>query len=143
MGTGVERALCMGRLAEDLAPAYKMKGYTVDGTNFFDCYAAFHHIYEEVLATHRPVLIEALAERFRGHSVSDPGLYRTKEALQEAMKSDPITRLKQELMTRALLSDAEFDALDKEAREAAVKALEHADRSPWPDPIHLEEDVYA
>ena len=143
MGTGVGRALCMQRLSEDLAPVYRMKGYTVDGTDFFDCYAAFKHIHEEVLATHRPVLIEALAERFRGHSVSDPGLYRTKEALQNAMKTDPISRLKSELFKRALLGDEEFEALDKEAREDSVKALEHADRSPWPDPIHLEEDVFA
>ncbi len=143
MGTGVERALSMKKIAEDLAPAYHMKGYTVDGTNFFDCYAAFHHLYQEVLATGRPVIIEALAERFRGHSISDPGLYRSKEALQEAMKKDPIAKLRSELSARALLSDAEFETMDKEAREAAAKALEHAERSPWPDPIHLEEDVFA
>ncbi len=143
MGTGVERALCMERLAEDLAPAYRMKGYTVDGTSFFDCYAAFRQIYQEVLDTSRPVLVEALAERFRGHSVSDPGLYRTKEALQKAMQRDPIVRLKDELLTRALLSDSEFEVIDKEAREASLKAFAYADRSPWPDPIHLEEDVYA
>ncbi len=143
MGTSVERALCIERLAEDLAPAYRMKGYTVDGTNFFDCYAAFHHIYQEVLSTRRPVLIEALAERFRGHSISDPGLYRSKEALQDAIKADPIAKLRSDLSAHALLSDAEFEEMEKDAREASVKALEHAERSPLPDPIHLEEDVFA
>lgn len=143
MGTSVERALCMERLAEDLAPAYRMKGYTVDGTNFFDCYAAFHHIYQEVLSTRRPVLIEALAERFRGHSISDPGLYRSKEALQDAIKADPIAKLRSDLSAHALLSDAEFEEMEKDAREASVKALEYAERSPLPDPIHLEEDVFA
>lgn len=143
MGTGVARALCMERIAEDLAPAYKMKGYTVDGTNFLDCYGAFQHIYREVLTTQRPVLIEAIAERFRGHSISDPGLYRTKDALQEAMKGDPILKLKIQLVKHALITDEEFDALDQAAREDSIKALEHAERSPLPDPIHLEEDVFA
>ena len=54
----------------------------------------FKEVLNEVLQTSRPVLIEAVTERFRGHSISDPGLYRSKEELQKAMERDPILLLK-------------------------------------------------
>ena len=80
MGTAVEKAISVPRLAEDKAPGYSMKGYTLDGMDFFNCYAGFEHIYHEVIATSRPVLVEVVTERFKGHSISDPALYRSKDA---------------------------------------------------------------
>lgn len=139
MGTAVQRALCMERLAEEIAPAYKIKGYTFDGMDFFGMYEGFSQIRKEVLETQRPVLIEVLTERFKGHSISDPGLYRSKEALQEAMKKDPILKLKEELH----IDDKTFGEMDKKMRQVAVDAMQFAEESPWPDPTLLEEDVYA
>lgn len=142
MGTAVERAVCVDRIAEQKAPGYNMKGYTFDGMDYFNCYAGFKHVHQEVLETSRPVLIEVIAERFRGHSISDPGLYRTKEALQEAMKRDPIVFLREMMYEAGYLTEEQYLAIDKEAREKALAAMKFADESPWPAVSSLEEDVF-
>lgn len=143
MGTAVERAIAVERLAEEIAPAYRMKGYTFDGMDFFNCYAGFDHLYKEMIETSRPVLVEVITERFRGHSISDPGLYRSKEDLKSCMENDPILVLKNVLIEAKMLNEETFKELDKQAKDIAIAAMEHAEQSPWPDPIELEEDVFA
>lgn len=143
MGTAVSRAISVEPLAETIAPAYNMKGYTFDGTDFLSCYAGFKQVYMEVLETNRPVLIEAIAERFRGHSISDPGLYRSKEALQTSMQNDPIVLLKNALIQAQMLDEETYTQMDKETREQVIAAMKYAEECAWPDPMTLEEDVYA
>lgn len=143
MGTHIQRAVCVDRLAEDIAPAYKMKGYTFDGMDFFNCYGGFSHVYKEVLKTKRPVLVEALTERFRGHSISDPGLYRSKDDLKLCMERDPIGLMEKALIEAGFLDKEKVKAMDKEMKDVAVKAMQFADESPWPDPATLEKDVFA
>ena len=140
MGTAVSRAVCVEPIAENMAKAYGIKAYTVDGSDFFSCYALFEEVLHEVLQNQRPVLIEAVTERFRGHSISDPALYRTKEELACAMEQkDPIIHLKNALK----LTDEQFKEMDKEQKEIVMAAMKFADESPWPDPISLEQDVFA
>jgi pyruvate dehydrogenase E1 component alpha subunit len=143
MGTAVNRAVCVQPIAEHFAHSYGIKSYTLDGMDFFSCYAGFKHAFQEMLTTSRPVLIEAVAERFRGHSISDPALYRTKEALQETMGRDPIAQLKDFLIQQGLLSEEEFKELDQAQKEIVIASMKFADESPWPDPIVLEEGVFA
>lgn len=143
MGTAVERAICVERLAEDKAPGYNMKAYTLDGMDYFNCYAGFQHIYKEVLETSRPVLVEAITDRFRGHSISDPGLYRSKDDLKETMTRDPLIILKDALIESNYIDEESYKALDKEMKEKVVASMKYAEESPWPDPITLEEDVLA
>ena len=139
MGTHYLKANAVKKLAEDHAKAYNMEAYTLDGTDFSACYEAFKKIHKRMLEDSRPVLVEVVAERFRGHSISDPALYRTKEALKASMEHDPIFRLKEKLG----VSEEAFKALDKKYREEAAAALKYADESPWPDVATLEKDVYA
>lgn len=143
MGTAVSRAICVPRLAEDKAASFRMKGYTFDGMDFFNCYEGFKHVHQEVLETQRPVLIETVTERFKGHSISDPGLYRTKEDLKACMQRDPLLLLQQALIEANIVTAEQVKAMDKEAREVMVAAMEYADKSPWPDPRMLEQDVFA
>lgn len=143
MGTAVERAISVKRLAEDKAAGYGMKAYTFDGMDFFNCYAGFSHVFQEVCETSRPVLIEAITERFRGHSISDPGLYRSKDNLKECMQRDPILLLQQVLLDEGMIDQETIKQMDKEEREKVVEAMKYAEESPWPDPITLEEDVFA
>lgn len=143
MGTHVKRAVAVDRLAEDIAPAYNMKGYTFDGMDFFNCYAGFEHVAKEVLETNRPVLVEVITERFRGHSISDPGLYRSKDSLKECMQRDPIILLDKALSDAGMLNEELFKEMDKKEREIVMTAMKYAEDSPWPDPITLEEGVYA
>lgn len=143
MGTPVSKAVAVKKLAEESAPAYNMKGYTFDGMDYFNCYAGFRHVYQEVLETGRPVLVEALTERFRGHSISDPGLYRTKDELKREMERDPILLMKHALIEAKILDDETFKEMDAKARDLVVASIKYAEESPWPDPITLEEDVFA
>ncbi len=143
MGTSFQRANSVDRLAEDKAPGYAMKGYTFNGMDFLECYAGFKHLYKEVLETGRPVLVETIAERFRGHSISDPGLYRSKEDLKSCMERDPIHILQKELIDAGILDPEEYKKKDKEIRELVVESMHYADQSPWPSAATLEQDVFA
>lgn len=144
MGTAVSRAVCLEPIAENLAKAYGIQAYSVEGDHFFDCYAIFRDVVRGVMDTSRPVLIEAVTERFRGHSISDPGLYRSKEDLAHIMhEKDPIQSFKNALISAGILSEEDFKNLDKEQKELVVAAMKFADESPWPDPITLEEGVFA
>ncbi len=143
MGTSVDRAICVRPIAEKKAVGYNMNAYTVDGMDFLSCYAAFSHIFGEVKTTSRPVLVEVLTERFKGHSISDPGLYRTKEELSACMQKDPINLLAKKMIDKKWLTEEEFQNLDKQQKEIVLDAMKFADESPWPDPITLGEDVFA
>jgi pyruvate dehydrogenase E1 component alpha subunit len=144
MGTAVSRAVCIEPIAENMAGSYGMKAYTVDGSDFFACYALFQEVLSEVIKTSRPVLIEAVTERFRGHSISDPGLYRSKESLAQTMEEkDPIHFLKKALIEHKIITEEEFDQIDKEQKEKILAAMKFADESPWPDPITLEQGVFS
>ena len=143
MGTAVERAICNQPIAERFAPAYGMSGYTFDGMDFIQCYGGFAHLYQEVKQTGRPVLIEVMTERFRGHSISDPALYRSKGALDEIKKRDPIHILKEFLFQKEMLTQDEFEALNHEQKEEVLSAMAFAEKSPAPEMATLEEDVFA
>lgn len=143
MGTHVNRAICAEPIAELKAPGYSMQSYTLDGMDFFNCFAGFKHIYEEMKRNSRPVLVEVVTERFRGHSISDPALYRSKEALKVHMERDPLIIMLKILSSFGMLTDQEYVAIDKEQKDIVIASMKYADESPWPDPIELEEDVFA
>lgn len=143
MGTSVKRAVCVPRLAEDKAAGYNMEGYTFNGMDFFDCYGGFAHVFQEVLEKRRPILVEVVTERFKGHSISDPGLYRAKENLKKVQERDPIVSLQHVLVEAGIITDDEAKVLDQEMREKVLEALQFAEKSPWPDLESLEEGVYA
>lgn len=144
MGTHISRGVANHKyITYYLAKAYGISHYRLDGMNFFNCYGGFLVAYQEVLKTGKPVLIEAVGERFRGHSISDPGLYRTKDQLKETMERDPIVLFRNELFDRDLLTEDEYKAMDKKNRDIVVDALEYAEESPWPEVETLEQDVFA
>ena len=143
MGTHVDRAISVKRLAEDKASSYGMQGYSFDGMDFFNCYAGFSFLFEEVKKTSRPVLVEVLTERFKGHSVSDPGLYRSKEKLKSCMQRDPLILLEETLIQLGWIDQEQIKQMDKKEKELVLEAMQFADQAPWPDPNTLEEDVFA
>ena len=139
MGTHATRAICTKKIAELQAPSYGISGYTLDGMDYFACKQGFEQIRKEALKERKPILVECICERFKGHSISDPGLYRAKEDLQKAQCRDPILLLKQKMG----LSDEAFKEIDKEIRTEMVEAMKFAEQSPWPSAATLEEGVYA
>jgi pyruvate dehydrogenase E1 component alpha subunit len=143
MGTHVARAISVEPIAEKKAPGYGMKGYTLDGMDFFNCYAGFLHIFKEVIHSSRPVLVEVVTDRFRGHSISDPAAYRSKDSLEKCMQRDPLVIMRKTLASFGVITEEEYQALDKEQKELVLDSMKYAEESPWPDPITLGEDVFA
>lgn len=144
MGTHVKRAVARTPIAQAQASSYGIEAYTIDGTQFTDCYGAFREIKERVENNSRPILVEVVAERFRGHSISDPGLYREKDYLSNVMHdNDPIQIHKNLMKSCSMITEDEFKALDKKCRDKAVAAMKFAEESPEPSPLELEEGVYA
>jgi pyruvate dehydrogenase E1 component alpha subunit len=78
-----------------------------------------------------------------GHSMSDPGNYRTREEIQKYQKRDPIVLFKDSLKEAKVLGDKDFEQIEKEAVEATERALKFADESPYPPESELLTDVFA
>lgn len=143
MGTAVKRAVAVQPIAEHLAKAYGLESMTFDGMDFVSCYGGFQEAVKKVKESGKPLLVEAVTERFRGHSISDPALYRSKEELEKAMTKDPIAHLKQTLMDQKILTEDEYSAMDAQAKEQVIASMKFAEASPDPDLAELEEDVFA
>lgn len=141
MGTHVSRAIAKEPIAESQAPSYGMKGYTLDGTDFFHCYDGFSAIYEEIIETGKPILVECLCDRFRGHSISDPGLYRSKEELRTSMLKDPIHIFLKDLQALGMIDEKSYKEFNEEAKQKVVLSQQFAEESPWPSNSELEEGV--
>ena len=143
MGTHVNRAVSVEPIAETKAPGYGMKGYTFDGMDFFQCYNGFKHVFEEAKKDSKPVLVEVVTARFRGHSISDPALYRDKNSLENCMVRDPLKIMTKTLVDSRILTPEQCEEIDKKQKDLVLASMKFADESPWPNPIHLEEDVFA
>ena len=144
MGTHISRGVANYKhFTECAAKAYNISFYRLDGMDFFNCYGGFLVAFQEILQKGRPVLIECVGERFKGHSISDPGLYRSKDTLKASMQRDPLLLMKNKLIELGMLSDEEYKALDKKMREIALDAIHYAEACAWPDPETLEQEVFA
>lgn len=142
MGTPLTRTLANHeQFTFYAAKAYGIPHYKLDGMDFFNCYAGFSDAFSHVINKQTPVLIECSTDRFRGHSISDPASYRTKEELQECAKRDPILLMKEVLIQHQMLDNETFKALDDAVRQKIVEAIEEADKAPWPDVSVLEKGV--
>jgi len=142
MGTSVERSSASKDLASRGQP-YNVKTMVADGMDVTAVREAGLEATEYVRAGKGPVLLEAKTYRYRGHSMSDPAKYRTKEELQKMRtEHDPIERLRQLLLDQNAMGEYEFKALDKEIKEIVLESAEFAQESPEPDPSELWTDIY-
>ncbi len=141
MGTQIHRAFCNLPLGENLAKAYGVKSYTVNGMDFFDCYSVFKEAYESIIKTSEPVIIEAVGHRFRGHSISDAAHYRTKEELQKIVEQDPILIYVDCLKSIGWITDEDLEKRKKRIRDEIVETMKFADESRFPEITTLEEGV--
>src|SRR5207302_3366007 len=105
-------------------------------------HAVLSEAVERVRADRRPVLVEAVTYRFRGHSMADPEQYRTKEEVAEWRARDPIPAFAERLIAAGVIDETERDRMDADALARVDAAVEFADASPFPRPDSLFDDVY-
>jgi pyruvate dehydrogenase E1 component alpha subunit len=141
MGTSVDRATSVTHLYRR-AEAYGMPGEAVDG---MDVLAVRERVGLAVDRARRdciPSFIEAETYRFRGHSMADPGTYRTKDEVEEQKKHDPVFLFRDRLTADGVLKESDWKQLEREVRDIVEGAVRYADASPEPPLEWLLTDVY-
>ena len=142
MGTSVERSSSETELWRRAA-GYKMHGERVDGMSLFAMREAGERLVSQVRETQKPVLLEVLTYRYRGHGAADPGNYRTPEEVEEWRQRDPIGMVEAELIQRKVITEDDVKQIQDEVNAEIQEALQFADESPWPAPEELYDDIYA
>ena len=141
MGTSVERSTSLKQIV-DRAEGYDISGCVVDGMNFRHVRDTLSELVESIRKDPHPAFVEVRTYRYRGHSMSDPASYRTKEQLEKYRLDDPITRLRAQLTREGKLTNEKFDELDKEAKETALEAVKFAEQSDEPPLEKLYDYTY-
>ncbi len=142
MGTAVERAKAGTELYRRGAP-FGIPGAEVDGMNVIAVKAAAEKAAAHCRAGEGPMILEMQTYRYRGHSMSDPAKYRSREEVQKVRaQKDPIDHLRKQLLADGVADEAAFKAIDREVRGVIAEAAEFAQNSPEPDPAELYTDVY-
>jgi pyruvate dehydrogenase E1 component alpha subunit len=141
MGTSLDRASSVKDLYQR-GSAYGIPRRDVDGMDLLTVREALGEAIERARQEKRPTLLEVETYRYRGHSMSDPGKYRTKEEVEEMMRHDPILRFAKVLEGQHKVAATELEAMDKDVLAQVADAVRFADQSPWPAPETLYEDVY-
>jgi pyruvate dehydrogenase E1 component alpha subunit len=143
MGTSVERSSAQVQFFKRGA-SFNIPGEEVDGMDVEAVYAAGERAVAWCRAGKGPIILEMKTYRYRGHSMSDPAKYRTREEVQSVReKRDPIEHFGQKLEQRGSASDDDLKAIDKEIRAIVNNAAEFATESPEPAPDELYTDVLA
>ena len=141
MGTSVQRTA----KAQDIYPladAYNMPGDSVDGMSCEEVHKAIERAVRRAREKGGPTFLEIKTYRYRGHSMSDPAKYRTKEELEEYREKDPINQVLNTIMEKKWATEAEIEAINEKVRLEVEESVQFAEDSPWPDDSELYKDIY-
>lgn len=141
MGTSVERTSNVIDLAK-LGLSYDMPSESVDGMSPEAVHEAVTRAAEHIRSGKGPYYLEIETYRYKGHSVSDPAQYRTKEEVQQYKDRDPVKMAETKLLQEKILDEDELKAIKKEVKEEIDAAMQFAEESPYPDPAELYTDNY-
>jgi pyruvate dehydrogenase E1 component alpha subunit len=140
MGTSVNRSSAEDQLYKR-GNSFRIPGLQIDGMDVLAVRGAAETALEWVRAGKGPILLELKTYRYRGHSMSDPAKYRSREEVQAVRdKSDPIEHAKRELEAMGA-SEADLKAIDAEIKKIVIEAADFAEQAPEPDPAELYTDV--
>lgn len=141
IGTAVTRASAVEQLYKKSC-AYETPGVKVDGMDVLKVYEAVRQAVARARAGEGPTYIEALTYRFRGHSISDPGNYRSEQEKKLWKERDPIPNFGRRLVSEGKAGEAELKKIDEEEKKLIEEAIRFAEQSPEPGPEELWTDVY-
>jgi pyruvate dehydrogenase E1 component alpha subunit len=141
MGTSLSRHSAVTDLQRK-GESLGVPGMRCDGMDILDTHAVVSEALARVREERRPLLIEAVTYRFRGHSMADPEDYRTKEEVAQWRERDPIPAFGELLEREGVLTGKQREQIDHDAMRRVDEAVEFAEDSPFPGPEMLYDDVY-
>jgi len=141
MGTAVSRASAQTELSRR-GESFGIPGMQVDGMDVLAVKAAGEEALAHCRAGRGPLVMEVMTYRYRGHSMSDPAKYRTREEVQKVRQErDAIDRVRDLLLAAGEISESDLKEIDREVKGVVSEAAEFAQQSPEPEPDELYRDV--
>jgi pyruvate dehydrogenase E1 component alpha subunit len=141
MGTSLSRHSAVTDLQRK-GESLGVPGMRCDGMDVLDTYAVLCEAITRVREERRPLLVEAVTYRFRGHSMADPEQYRSKEEVAQWRERDPIPAFAERLIAAGVIDETERERIDADAIARVDAAVQFAEASPFPAPESLYDDVY-
>lgn len=142
MGTSVDRISALPPLHR-IGESYDIEHDSFDGMDVLKSYDAISNAIAYARDEQRPMLLEGVCSRFKGHSMSDPAKYRTRDQLNEEKSRDPIPQLREQLIEREILTEEQAKSIDDKAKERMKALAKKAEEQPWPDPSILNKYIFA
>lgn len=141
MGTSVKRTSNVTELYT-LGESYDMPSAPVDAMNPENVHVAVEEAADRARRGDGPTLLEFRTYRYKGHSMSDPAKYRTKEELNDYKDRDPIEYVKGKILDNKWASEEDLKKIDKKIKEEVEECVKFAEESPYPDASEAYKDVY-
>lgn len=141
MGTSVKRTSNVTDLYK-LGSAYDMPSEPVDAMSVEDVHNAVARAAERARSGEGPSLLEFRTYRYKGHSMSDPAKYRTKEELEEYKGKDPIEQVRRTILEQGFATEAELEKISDRIKEQVAESVKFSEESPWPDAEEAFKDIY-
>ncbi len=141
MGTSIERTSNVIDIYK-LADAYEMPADKIDGMTAEAVHEGVARAVNRARQGEGPTLLEMKTYRYKGHSVSDPQKYRTKDEVEEYKNQDPITKVSKTILDNAFATEADLKAIDDKITLIVDASVKFAEESPWPDDSEVYKDVY-
>ncbi len=141
MGTSIERTSNVIDIYK-LADAYEMPADKIDGMTPELVHESVARAAKRARDGEGPTLLEMKTYRYRGHSVSDPQKYRTKDEVEEYKDQDPITKVRKTILENNYATEADLLAIDDKINTIVEGSVKYAEDSPWPDDSEVYKDVY-
>lgn len=141
MGTSVERTSNVVDIYK-LADGYEMPADQIDGMHPETVHEGVARAVKRAREGGGPTLLEIKTYRYKGHSISDPQKYRTKEEVEEYKAKDPIGMVREAILSNKFATEKDLDAIDKRVNDIVDGSVKFAEESPWPDDDEVLKDVY-
>ncbi|HLD53839.1 MAG TPA: pyruvate dehydrogenase (acetyl-transferring) E1 component subunit alpha [Sediminibacterium sp.] len=141
MGTSIERTSNVIDIYK-LADAYEMPADKIDGMTPEAVHDAVARAVKRAREGDGPTLLEMKTYRYKGHSVSDPQKYRSKEEVEEYKDQDPINKVASTILDNGFATQSELDAINARVNAIVDESVKFAEESPWPDDSEVLKDVY-
>lgn len=141
MGTSVERTSNVTDLYT-LGEGYDMPSRPVDAMTPENVHVAVAEAAERARKGDGPTLLEFRTYRYKGHSMSDPAKYRTKEEVAEYKSQDPIEQVRAKILEYKYATPEELKAIETKVKATVKECVDFAEKSPWPDPSEIYTDIY-